>query len=41
MTLKTTTIIIIIVIMITTIKIIMIINKGDRVEKEREIAGEQ
>ena len=40
MTLKTTTIIIIIVIMITTIKI-MIINKGDRGEKEREIAGEQ
>ena len=40
MTLKTTTIIII-VIMITTIKIIMIINKGDRGEKEREVTGEQ
>ena len=39
MTLKTTTIIIIVIMI--TIKIIMIINKGDRGEKEREIAGEQ
>ena len=37
MMLKTTTAIIIIVIIIATIKIIMIINKGDRREKERDI----